>query len=151
MKEIIFYKLPSGKGPIEDFLDSLSSKEAQKAVWVLNLIEELETVSSKYYKKLVNTDDIIEVRVQIGKKHFRLLGFEDGGRFVVLTNGFKKKDQKVPKQEIKLAKQRKQDYLERRKDNEWFKKNIYKKEKLLIKSLQKILIKDIKSLKLEKY
>jgi phage-related protein len=118
MKEIIFYKLPSGKSPIEDFLDSLSSKEAQKAVWVLNLIEELETVSSKYYKKLVNTDDIIEVRVQIGKKHFRLLGFEDGGRFVVLTNGFKKKDQKVPKQEIKLAKQRKQDYLERRKDNE---------------------------------
>ena len=58
MKEIIFYKLPSGKSPIEDFLDSLSSKETQKVVWVLNLIEELETLSSKYYKKLVNTDNI---------------------------------------------------------------------------------------------
>jgi phage-related protein len=118
MKEIIFYKLASGKSPIEDFLDSLSSKEAQKVVWVLSLIEELETISSKYYKKLINTDDIIEVRVQIGKNHFRLLGFDDNGKFVVLTNGFKKKDQKVPKQEIKLAQQRKQDYLERRKNNE---------------------------------
>ena len=58
MKEVIFYKLPSGKSPIEDFLDSLSSKEAQKVVWVLSLIEELETLSSKYYKKLVNTDNI---------------------------------------------------------------------------------------------
>jgi phage-related protein len=82
------------------------------------LIEELETISSKYYKKLINTDDIIEVRVQIGKNHFRLLGFEDNDKFVVLTNGFKKKDQKVPKQEIKLAQQRKQDYLQRRKNNE---------------------------------
>jgi hypothetical protein len=50
MKEIIFYKLSSGKSPIEDFLDSLSSKEAQKVTWVLSLVEELEKVSTKYYK-----------------------------------------------------------------------------------------------------
>jgi hypothetical protein len=42
MKEIIFYKLKSGKSPIEEFLDSLSSKEAQKVVWVLQLIEEAD-------------------------------------------------------------------------------------------------------------
>jgi len=30
MKEIKFYKTSSGKSPIEDFLDSLSAKEAQK-------------------------------------------------------------------------------------------------------------------------
>ena len=110
--------MPSGKSPIDDFLDSLSSKEAKKVVWVMKLVEELENVSTKYYKQLSNCDGILEIRAQIGKNHFRLLGFEDGGRFVVLTNGFKKKDQKVPKQEIKLARQRKQDYLERRKDNE---------------------------------
>jgi len=118
MKEIIFYKLPSGKCPVEDFLDSLSAKEAKKVVWVLSLVEELENISTKYYKRLVNTDDIVEVRVQIGKNNFRLLGFEDGGKFVILTNGFKKKDQKVPKQEIRLAEQRKLDYLQRRDNNE---------------------------------
>ncbi len=113
MKKIKFYKLPSGKSPIEEFLDSLSSKEAQKVVWVLNLIEEMETVSSKFYKQLSNCDGIIEVRAQIGKNNFRLLGFEDKGTFVVLTNGFKKKDQKVPKLEISLAKKRKNEYLSR--------------------------------------
>ncbi len=112
MKEVVFYRLPSGKSPIETFLDSLSSKEAQKVTWVLKLIEELEQVSTKYYKQLSNTDGIIEIRVQIGKNHFRLLGFEQKGSFVVLTNGFKKKDQKVPKNEIDLAQSRRKEYLE---------------------------------------
>jgi phage-related protein len=111
MKEVIFYRLLSGRSPIEEFLDSLSSKEAQKVVWVLNLVEELEYVSTKYYKQLQNTDGIIEIRVQIGKNHFRLLGFEHNGNFIVLTNGFKKKDQKVPKSEIELAQKRRKDYL----------------------------------------
>ena len=113
MKEIRFYKLASGKSPIEDFLDALSSKEAQKIIWVLSLIEEMDNVSTKFYKQLSNCDGIIEVRAQIGKNNFRLLGFEDKGTFVVLTNGFKKKDQKVPKSEITLAQKRKNEYLSR--------------------------------------
>jgi phage-related protein len=111
MREVIFYKLSSGRSPIDEFLDSLSAKEAQKVTWVLNLVEELEYLSTKYYKPLTNTDGIIEIRVQVAKNHFRLLGFEHNGRFVVLTNGFKKKDQKVPKSEIRLAEQRKKEYL----------------------------------------
>ena len=117
-KEIRFYKSPSGKSPIKEFLDSLSAKEAQKVIWVLNLIEEMETVSTKFYKKLTNCDGIIEVRAQIGKNNFRLLGFEDEGTFVVLTNGFKKKDQKVPKSEISLAQKRKEEYLSRGEQHE---------------------------------
>ena len=112
MKEIKFYKLPSGKIPVVDFLDSLSSKEAQKVTWVLKLIEELEQVSTKFYKPLKNTNGIVEIRIQNGKNHFRLLGFENNGTFVILTNGFKKKDQKVPKSEIELAQKRRKEYLE---------------------------------------
>ncbi len=111
MKEIKFYKTLSGKSPIEDFLDSLSSKEAQKITWVLSLVEEMDSVSTKFYKKLSNCDGIIEIRAQIGKNNFRLLGFEDKGIFVILTNAFKKKDQKVPKSEITLAQKRKDEYL----------------------------------------
>ena len=44
-------------------MDSLSGKQAQKVVRVLRLIEELEVVPSQYFKKLVNTKDIWEVRV----------------------------------------------------------------------------------------
>ncbi len=110
VKEILFYRL-NNKSPVADFLDSLSSKEAQKVLWVLKLVEELDNISSKYYKKLKNADDIIEVRISLGNNSFRLLGFEHEYKFVVLTNGFKKKDQKVPKSEIDLAIKRKKEYL----------------------------------------
>jgi hypothetical protein len=63
MRTVNFYRTKSGIRPIEDFLDSLSGKQAQKVVWVLRLIEELDVVSTQYLKKLVNTDDIWEVRI----------------------------------------------------------------------------------------
>jgi phage-related protein len=80
-------------------------------LWVLKLIEELDIVSTKYYKKLSNADDIVEIRVNFANNSFRLLGFEHKDTLIVLTNGFKKKDQKVPKSEIDLAIKRKKEYL----------------------------------------
>lgn len=118
MKEIVFYCTQSGASPVEDFLNSLSGKQAQKVLWVLRLIQELDSVPSQYLKKLVNTDDIWEVRVQIGNNIFRLLGFFGESDLIILTNGFAKKTQKTPSQEIYLAEQRKRDYLNRRFDDE---------------------------------
>lgn len=65
----------------------------------------------QFYKKLVNTNDIVEVRIQHTNNNFRLLGFEHNGKFIVLTNAFRKKDQKTPKKEIELAQKRKEEYL----------------------------------------
>ena len=118
MKEIVFYRTQSGASPVEDFLDSLSGKQAQKVLWVLRLIQELDYVPSQYLKKLVNTDDIWEVRVQVGNNIFRLLGFFVENNLIILTNGFAKKTQKTPSQEINLAQQRKREYLNRRFDDE---------------------------------
>ena len=117
MKEIRFYRTESGKCPVEDFLDELSAKQAQKVTWVLQLIEELDTIPGQYFKKLVNTDDIWEVRVQVSGNIFRILGFIDAGHLVVLNHGFQKKSQKTPAKEIAIAEQRKRDYLHRRKSS----------------------------------
>ncbi len=114
MREIHFYRTESGICPVEEFLDSLSSKQAQKVTWVLQLIEEIDIVPVQYFKKLVNTDDIWEVRIQVGSNIFRILGFLDKERLVVLNHAFQKKTQKTPKKDIKLAEKRKQDYLNRR-------------------------------------
>jgi phage-related protein len=114
MKEINFYRTSSGHCPVEEFLDSLTGKQAQKVVWVLQLIEELETVPRQYFKKLVNTDEIWEVRVQFGGNIFRLLGFLEDDELLILTGGFTKKTQKTPRQEISTAEKRKRDYLNRR-------------------------------------
>ena len=115
MREVRFYATESGDSPIEEFLDSLTGKQAQKVVWVLQLVEDLESVPRQYLKKMVGTDDIWEVRAQVGNNIFRLLGFFDGNQLMILTNGFAKKTQKTPRREIALAEQRKNDYLKRRK------------------------------------
>jgi phage-related protein len=117
MRTVLFYRLRSGDCPVEEFLDSLTGKQAQKVLWVLQLIEELDIVPRQYFKKLVGSEDIWEVRVQFGNDIFRLLGFFDGGSLVILTNGFAKKTQKTPMQEIALAVRRKNDHLARRKQS----------------------------------
>ena len=94
-------------------MDALSGKQAQKVLWVLRLIEELDVVPGQYFQKLVNTEDIWEVRVQFGGDIFRLLGFLAGSSLLVLTNAFVKKSQKTPRQEIAIAIQRKNEYLSR--------------------------------------
>ncbi len=114
MRSISFYKTVSGKCPVEDHLDSLSDTQATKITWVLKLVRETQNISTKYFKKLVNTDDIWEVRVSVGKNIFRLLGFMQNGKLIILTNSFQKKTQKTPRKEIKLAEKRKKDYLSRR-------------------------------------
>ena len=81
---------------------------------ILQLIEELDKIPTTYLKKLVNTDNIWEVRVQVGGNIFRLLGFFDGDNLVVLNHGFQKKTQKTPPKEIKIAENRRKDYLARK-------------------------------------
>ena len=114
MRTIEFYRFDNGASPIEEFLDSLNSKQAQKVVWILRLIEELEIAPRQYFQKMVNTDDLWEVRVQFGGNIFRLLGFFEHGSLLILTHGFAKKTQKTPAQDIALATQRKHEHLSRR-------------------------------------
>jgi hypothetical protein len=40
-KTVIFYKTIEGKCPVQDFLDSLPGKVAQKVAWVLSLLDDL--------------------------------------------------------------------------------------------------------------
>lgn len=114
MRTIEFYRTPAGRSPVEEFVDSLSDRHAQKVAWVLRLIERLEIVPQQYLKKLVGTEDLWEVRVQIGGNSYRLLGFFDGLQLLILTSGFVKKQQKIPVREIQVAHQRRTEYLERR-------------------------------------
>jgi len=115
MRTVDFYRLPNSNSPVEAFLDSLTGRQAQKVLWVLQLIEELDVVPRQYFKKLVDSEGIWEVRIQFGNDIFRLLGFFDSGALLILTNGFAKKTQKTPPQEIALVIRRKEEYLARRK------------------------------------
>lgn len=75
----------------------------------------METVPRQYLKKLIASEGIWEIRIQFGNDIFRLLGFFEDGSLLILTNGFAKKTQKTPPQEIALAIRRKNEYLARSK------------------------------------
>ena len=100
---------------MQEFLDTLSPKQAQKTVWIMTLVEELEIVPGQYFQKMSSTDDLWEIRVKVGGNIFRFLGFFDGAKLVVLSHAFQKKTQKTPRQALRLAEERKKDYFERKK------------------------------------
>jgi phage-related protein len=62
----------------------------------------------------MKTDDLWEIRADLGNHAVRFLGFWDSGNLIVLTNGFTKKSAKTPQQEIEIATERKRDYLLRK-------------------------------------
>ena len=115
MRTVQFYRTSTGKCPVEEFLDSLPDRHAQKVAWVLRLVEKFGIIPRQYFKKLVATEDLWEIRIQMGGNSYRLLGFFDGATLLILTSGFSKKQQKTPIGEIQTARQRRLDYLQRRK------------------------------------
>ena len=114
MRKIKFYRFETGKCPVEEYFDSLTNKQFEKIAFVLDIIEQLDIVPRKFFKKLQSTDDIWEVRVQQGNNIFRILGFFDGKDLVVMNHAFSKKSQKIPQKEIATAEKRKQDYFSRK-------------------------------------
>ena len=62
-------------------------------------------------KQIENTNGLYEIRVQLGSDIFRIFCFFDHEKLVVLANGFQKKTQKTPKNEIELAEKLKKQYF----------------------------------------
>jgi phage-related protein len=113
-RAVDFYKTETQNCPVRDFLDSLPGKTAQKITWVLSLIEELDVISEKFFKKL-KPHEIWECRINYKNMKYRILGFMVSpvgyATKIILTNGFIKKTQKTPQQEIDRALRYKDDYI----------------------------------------
>jgi len=94
-------------------LDRIPGKEAQKILWVLQLLEEFEILPSNYFKKLTSTNDIWECRIKTGSNCYRVFSFFFRGNKVILTHGYAKKSQKTDPREIKRAERYKKEYCHR--------------------------------------
>ena len=97
-RTIIFYK-----DYFEKFFVKQRQKVKDKIIWTFDLIENLQRVPELYLKHIENTEGLYEIRVQMGSDIYRIFCFFDQGQLVVIANGFQKKTQKTPKQEIELA------------------------------------------------
>lgn len=86
-----------------DFYKDLDDNVQAKIEWTLNLIRVTNKVPEKFFSHMTGTKGLYEVRVEVGSNIYRIFSFFDKGNLVVLGNGFKKKTQKTPKQEIDKA------------------------------------------------
>jgi phage-related protein len=105
VREVIAYKQY-----FEEFLKSQPIKVQDKIFKIIEAIETLERIPSQYLKHLENTEGLYEARIKLGSNIWRVFCFFDKGKLVILLNGFQKKTQKTPKNEIEKALKLMSDY-----------------------------------------
>jgi phage-related protein len=111
------------KNYFTDFYSKQKAKVKEKIVWTIKLVETLQIVPEEYFKHLETTDGLYEIRVKQGSDIFRIFSFFDEGKLIVLANGFQKKTQKTPRQEIEKAEKIKAEYFSEKLTTKKSKKN----------------------------
>lgn len=108
-REIIFFE-----EHFNAFFETLSEKTKNKVDEILYFISILEQIPTKYIKKIVETKDLYEIRIEFSSNIFRIFCCFDEGNLIVLFNGFQKKTQKTPKKEIEKALEIRNRYFEQK-------------------------------------
>ncbi|MGV3603142.1 MAG: type II toxin-antitoxin system RelE/ParE family toxin [Dyadobacter fermentans] len=93
-----------------DFFERLRPDVRKKFNWTLQLIATVDKVPEKYFKHMTDSTGIYEIRVEVGSDIYRVFSFFDKKNLIILLNGFQKKTQKTPKQELALAEKLKKQY-----------------------------------------
>lgn len=109
---VVPYQKENGDIPIKDFLNSLDVKMRAKMYGLIGILKENGNQLREPYSKHLD-DGIFELRCKVGSNITRVLYFFYYKGQIVLTNGFVKKTQKTPPEEIELAKKRRSDYIAR--------------------------------------
>lgn len=108
-------KIRAYKHYFQDFMESVDSKASRKIFQVLDMLQKGLLVSGKFVKKL--RDEIFELRVSHNTNTYRIFFIYDEGNLIILFNGFQKKSQKTPRQEIEKAIAIKKEYYDTIKRN----------------------------------
>jgi phage-related protein len=109
-REIIFYE-----NNFIAFYQKQDEKLKEKIKYVLELIKQVEKVPEKFLKHLIGTDGLYEIRIEYQSNIYRIFCCFDKGNLVVLFNGFQKKTQKTPNNELEKALKLKNEYFENKK------------------------------------
>ncbi len=95
-----------------DFYSEQTKTVQEKIDYVFSIIRTVDRVPKKFLDHMSGTDGIYEIRIEVGSNIYRIFCCFDKGNLVILFNGFQKKTQKTPKQEIDLAEKLKKEYFQ---------------------------------------
>jgi len=105
-REIIFYDHHFIK-----FYQDQNEKVKDKIKYVLELIKQVEKVPDKFLKHINGTKGLYEIRIEYQSNIYRIFCCFDKGKLVVQLNGFQKKTQKTPANEIEKAEKLMNEYF----------------------------------------
>jgi phage-related protein len=91
-------------------------KVQKKIEYVFKIIRNVKNVPKKFLEHITGTDGLYEIRKEFEGNIYRIFCCFDKGNLVVLFNGFQKKTQKTPKNEIDLALKLKEEYFNSKKE-----------------------------------
>lgn len=89
---------------IEEFLDSLDTKAKVHTLRNIQLLSDFGYSLREPYSKSID-DGIFELRIKQSSNTYRILYFFFKDKNIILTNGFIKKTNKTPRNEIIFAKE----------------------------------------------
>ncbi len=112
MWQVEFYEKENGEVPVSDFLKNIDTKMRAKAVKEIQILSEHGNRLREPYSKHIQ-DGIFELRIKFASDISRIFYFFFDGDKIILTNGFIKRTQKTPKEEIEKAIKYKEDYQRR--------------------------------------
>lgn len=104
-RKVVFYK-----NYFEEFFTKQQQQVKRKIVWTLQFIEEVDRIPITLLKHLAGTKGLYELRVKQGSDNYRIFCFFDKGQLIIILNGFQKKTQKTPSNEIAHALKIKMEY-----------------------------------------
>ena len=99
-----------------EFMKGLTAKEREKVDYGLVLLKTQDRLPTKFVKHI--RDGLYELRTEFNGNIYRVFFIFDAGKIVVLFNGFQKKTQKTPSNEITKAMKIKEEYYEYKRTND---------------------------------
>ena len=113
MFSVDFYQLHDGTKPVGQFIRSIEDQKLKAKV--LRGLKLLETYGNKLREpdSKALEDGILKLRAIQGNNIARCLYFFMPGKKIIVTNGFIKKTDVTPPEELRLAKERKADHERR--------------------------------------
>lgn len=103
--KILLYETLKGDSPLNDFILSLDLKAQSKVRAAIKLLQDFGIqMGLPHIKKLAGTE-LWELRI-LGSDSIRVLYIAVSGKTFLLLHGFKKKKDRTPSKEIKVAEYR---------------------------------------------
>lgn len=99
------------KDYFKEFYVAQNDAVRRKINYCINVVKTVDRVPKNILKNIEDADGLYEIRIEVGNNIFRIFCCFDKGSLVILFNGFQKKTQKTPKQQIERAKKLMKEYF----------------------------------------